>query len=323
MNNSAFRSEQLITSMNSVVSSGYQVCSICDEFSVSERNFLISCKICRTQIHIDCWKNADISEFICLRCKYAKARNMRFSQIKCKICGKYEGFMIQRYYNKQFLHLRCVNGMRSKYNGKNECIYCDDKTGTVIKCGIRACDKRFHSMCCEREGFYKTDQNRNRTYYCEEHYGDSDGDRNRLRKIKNNLMHSLFSADDLNRSIERLKVDSSSDTDSADELPARLAKPVKFEVATKSAQNIPRNKRLHRMDEVIDLVSDSDSEESLEITGWILLEPLPSIQNPSLPSLPSPSPASLPISPILPIPPTSAMSDLPTSFYQKFPYITS
>jgi hypothetical protein len=311
MNNPAIRSEQLITQMNSVASGGYQVCSICDEFSVSQSNFLISCKICKTSIHIDCWKFADISKFICRRCKYAKAKDIRFSQIKCKICGKYEGFMIQRYYNKQFLHLRCVNGLRSKYNVRNQCFYCDDETGTVIKCGIRTCEKKFHHMCCEREGFYKTDQNGNRTYYCENHYKHVIEDGSRQRKIKDNLMHEVFSTDDLNRSIEKLKVHSSSDTDSAEELPARRERPAKFEVATKSAQKTPRNKRLHRMDEVIDLVTDSDSEECLEITGWILLDPLPSIQPPS------PSPASFSISP------TSIISDLPASFYQKFPYITS
>lgn len=337
MNNQAVRSDQLLTQFSAVSQESYPVCSICDEFQVSPINFFLTCIVCKTKVHADCWKHGNMRNFTCLRCEYSKNRKQRFSSIKCRICNKYEGFLLHRYYSKEWIHFRCVEGIRANYLDKDACIYCEDKAGTKIKCRERGCDKKFHSMCCVLEGYYKADHNGNKIYYCKEHYAKETGDRSKLIEMKRELIDEVLSRREFSHNQDQHSEDMVSDTDSIEDLQIRKLRSTTLRAARKTAYR-PCTKRTCRQPEVIDLVSDSDSEleseckESLEVTPWVLVDqfipyeiPYPAPSEPIAPSQYSvpfiPHPSAIDLTGNSEPQVSSVETELPSSLTERFPYI--
>ncbi|CDW80747.1 UNKNOWN [Stylonychia lemnae] len=108
-----------------------QICDICRSGEPEEDNQVVFCELCNVGVHQTCYKRELQNEiphqaWFCPRCLYLMNNNQTSDHIKCFLCEKIMGVLIQVYGEAKFIqgklvaatewvHITCVNWIKEIY----------------------------------------------------------------------------------------------------------------------------------------------------------------------------------------------------------------
>ena len=152
------------------------VCNVCQEGEEFLGDEIVLCEICAVAVHQSCYGSELIregipkSEWVCMRCSYARENKILPETINCRFCPEVRGVLKQINNNYEWAHVACVNwipeiwfkkereredvDMRHYYKWREVycCHLCGRKKGAIIMCDFIRCQEKFHISCAIRLG---------------------------------------------------------------------------------------------------------------------------------------------------------------------------
>lgn len=147
------------------------LCIVCNKYG-RPSNRLAKCCKCKIFVHQFCYgipKERIKKDFLCEFCKSGAP----LSERKCVLCPDSSVNAYKKTAQKKWVHILCaiyveearfksvekmepvlLGGIkRSRY--KEQCVYCHERNGVVIKCSEKSCDRKFHVTCGSHFGTLK------------------------------------------------------------------------------------------------------------------------------------------------------------------------
>jgi hypothetical protein len=150
-----------------LISEGCPSCDICNSFTTSNYDFLMTCMSCGVQVHTECWPHGNMHKFECPKCQFCRELERPLESVQCMICPVMSGFMTYSTRAGHWVHMSCLKTLDNKSEGV--CMYCGDDYGSTMRCQVKHCSYHFHVKCMEVRGYTEISVKNRELYACRHH----------------------------------------------------------------------------------------------------------------------------------------------------------
>lgn len=150
-----------------LISEGCPCCDICNSFTTSNYDFLMTCGSCGVQVHTECWPHGNMQNFECPKCQFCREFERPLESVQCMICPVMTGFMTYSTRAGHWVHMSCLKTLDKESEGV--CMYCGDDYGSTMKCQVKHCSYHFHLKCMEVRGYTEISVKNREIYACRHH----------------------------------------------------------------------------------------------------------------------------------------------------------